>query len=213
MSNAADEINTAVGSFLGVDTELNEGTKRQVVANIGNKRKSSAVHYDTDSRYGNASAIGSDLKNQDLTVSEMISRPARYTIGQNNYTNKENSPGTYRHSDGSYTINDPTNYHMVTVVNNDGSVQNINTENMTKKQRRDIKGTVLSDIGNAITGKINPMTALENIASRLNLKGSNRSGHISANDMQEYKDEYQAFLNNPTLQQKYFKQIDKYNLK
>lgn len=213
VSNAADEIGTAVGSFLGIDTELNEGAKRQFVANVGNKHKSSAVHYDTDTRYGNASGIGSDLKNQDLTIGEIVSRPARYTIGQNNYTSEEGGPGTYRHSDGSYTMNDPTDYHMITIVNDDGTAQNINTEGMTREQRRNIKGTVFSDVGNMIIGKINPITALENIASRLDLKGSNRSGHVSANDMQEYRDEYQAFLSDPELQEKYFKQVGRYNLK
>jgi hypothetical protein len=102
---------------------------------------------------------------------------------------------------------------MITVVNDDGTTKNINTEGMTREQRRNVKGNVFSDVGDMVTGKINPMTALENIASRLNLKGSNRSGHVSANDMQEYRDEYQAFLNDPELQEKYFKQVDRYNLK
>lgn len=215
LDNAIDLGGTFLGSFLGIDTEMDEGAKRQALVHINNKRKpkDAAIHYDTDTIYGNAGNIGDDLKNGDVGVSDYINAVARYSLGQNNWTKKEGNGGAYKHSDGSYTINDPTDYHMITAIGEDGKPYNVPTEGMTREQIRNVSGNILTDIWNKATGKLGWAATLENIGTRLGVPGSNRSGHISAEDIQNYKKEYEAFLNDPESQKQYWEQVDRYGLK
>ena len=91
-----------------------------------------------------------------------MSRPARYTIGQNNFTTQKGNVGTYYDKEtGTYTINDPTDYHVITDKN-----KNRDIKGLTKKEIDDIPGNVVSDLVGIFTGEYNPMTALENIGAR-----------------------------------------------
>ena len=212
LGNAIDEVKTMLGSALGFSNEIGEGAKRQIVSHLSSKNrgdaKGTAYHYENDRRYGDAAAgVGTDLKDEGMSLSTIISRPGRYTIGQNNFTSVEGGDGTYYDKEtGSYSIIDPTDYHTITV---DG--KNYDIKNMTQEEIKNLPGNVWSDIKGIFTGEHNPMTAFENIGSRLGWNGT-RTGYISGNDIEAYRQEYEKFLNDPKMQEQYFKQVQKYNL-
>ena len=143
LGNAIDEVKTMLGSALGFTNEIGEGAKRQIISHLLSKNngnaKNTAYHYENDRRYGDAAAgVGTDLKDEGMTLSTIISRPGRYTIGQNNFTSKEGGDGTYYDKEtGSYTIIDPTDYHIITV---DG--KNISIKGKSKEEIDAISGNV-----------------------------------------------------------------------
>lgn len=213
LGNAWDEAKTMIGSALGLETEIGEGAKRQIVSHLLSKNRgtarNTAYHYENDKRYGDApSGVGSDLKDSDMSLGTIMSRPARYTIGQNNFTKKEGVPGTYYNKqDGSYTMIDPTDYHTITI---DG--KNINTKNMSQEEIDNLPGNTWSDIKGIFTGQHNPMTAFENIGARRGWNGT-RTANITADQIDAYRKEYQNFLNDVDAQNTYFEKVKKYNLK
>lgn len=168
LGNAIDEVKTLLGSALGFTSEIGEGAKRQIISHLSSKNrgnaKNTSYHYENDRRYGDAAAgVGTDLKDAGITLSTIISRPGRYTIGQNNFTSEEGNDGTYYDKEtGSYTIIDPTDYHTITF---DG--KNIDIKDKSEEEINAIPGNVWSDIKGIFTGTHNPMTAFENIGSRL----------------------------------------------
>lgn len=143
LGNVIDEVKTMLGSALGFSNEIGEGAKRQIVSHLSSKNrgdaKGTAYHYENDKRYGDASAgVGTDLKDSGMSLSTIISRPGRYTIGQNNFTSVKGGNGTYYDKEtGSYTIIDPTDYHTITI---DG--KNYDIKNMTQEEIKNLPGNV-----------------------------------------------------------------------
>lgn len=226
--NVYDMAETAASSFLGLNTKPGEGATRQALAQMinpikvkvkdenGRIQNVDAIHYDSSTRYmgKNARSVGTMLRDIDWNnVKTIPTMASNFTIGQNNKTDEEsarNKGGWTQTSDGGYYLNDPTDFHMLTVKNptNDPDKPFINVGSQDPryedlKQSTSFWGDVKSGLWR------NPAALIENMGTRQGWSGGSRQLTITPEDIEAYRKEYEATIADPEKLQHYYQQKEK----
>ena len=222
--NVYDMAETAASGFLGLNTKPGEGATRQALAQMLNpikvKNKDGktvdAIHYDSSTRYlgKDAKSVGTMLRNIDFDNVKTIPKMAsNFTIGQNNKTDEETARtkgGWYQTADGGYYLNDPTDFHTLTVKNpkDDPDRPFINIPQTDPCYQEYKKSTSFwGDIKNGLWR--NPAALIENIGSRQEWTGGSRQLTLTPEDIKKYQQEYEQVISDPKKLQKYYEQKQK----
>ena len=231
-NNIYDELETLIGSKLGITTESGDGAKRQMLAQMINPIKTkgrkgeniNSIHYDASKRYfnrdlselKNRGSIGQMLKDMDWhTIYNIIpANVSNFTIGQNNQTTEEKlrngGAGWAQTSDGGYWVKDGTDYHMITVKNPNFDPNKPESDKNSKYMNVGPNNPKYQEYldnssfwGDIKNGIYNPATLFENAGSRNKWTGGYKETRFTPEQIQQYKNEYEQVINNPKALQQY----------
>lgn len=195
-----------------------------------------ALHYDGARRYfgknptefGSSKSVGNILIHQGTNaIPELIANASNFSLGQTNEGSEASlqrgGAGWTQTSDGGYWLKDGTDYHMLTVINpnfnselpeSDSNPKYININKYDKKgnlnpeyEKYAEKTGFWSDIKSGIT---NPATLFENQGSRKGWTGGYKEIKISPEQIEKYRQEYEAIMNDPHKLAEYY--VNKENL-